>query len=469
MAQFGSIGGDLNRTSAMLSSMPVTPVASPRQIIAYGWCLTVLTVILIRVTVFIAGVVSVATVHSIDQVEPTNASGNSWIAFDCHFYRYNLLHGYPPGPEIPYQIAYFPFLSVVSRAFLPLCTVLFGADAAPRAALLIVANGCSLIGLCFFYAWVRSLFDARTAFISVVLLAVYPGAAFYCAGETEGPFLMFAAAALYLLQKQWLYSAALISAVATSTRPTAVCLALTVVVWTIYFSWHLPKKQLILRVLIIGFISIAGGLSYEAFLWHRYHHWDAFKQSEDKWDLQRDPIQTAKNQKLLEGVDQRWTFANTPAVNPVVANTVAANTVASSTAVANMAVTPNNSSPAESPQSHHSIRFALQHLLRASIWNRLIAVGLLVLCITAWFKPAGVPRLLLLLPSAIWLMSYLPNWGLRFSSIYRYEAGGIPLFVVLALWLSVPSRRPLLIIIAAISFTVQLYYAFLFSRGFWIG
>jgi hypothetical protein len=67
------------------------------------------------------------------------------------------------------------------------------------------------------------------------------------------------------------------------------------------------------------------------------------------------------------------------------------------------------------------------------------------------------------------MMSYLPNSGLRASSILRYESAGIPLFVVTAIWLSAPRRKPLLLAVGGLSLIVQLYYAFLFSRGFWVG
>jgi hypothetical protein len=189
-------------------------------------------------------------------------------------------------------------------------------------------------------------------------------------------------------------------------------------------------------------------MAYEAFLWHRYQHIDAFRRSEDKWDLDKDPINSSKNQELLKGVDQKWTFTG-----------------------ANGESISASASRAEAPPAprRYSLQFFLDRMLKPSAWNRAIAFGLLALIGVAFIRPAGVPRILLLLPLAIWLMSFIPNWGLRCSSIYRYETAGIPLFVVIAVWLSAPSRRPLLISLGAIAFVVQLYYAFLFSRGFWIG
>ena len=80
----------------------------------------------------------------------------------------------------------------------------------------------------------------------------------------------------------------------------------------------------------------------------------------------------------------------------------------------------------------------------------------------------GDSALLLALPLIIFMMAYLPNAGLRASSIFRYESAGVPLFMVLAVWLSIPTRKPLLISLMAFSLLVQVYYAFLYSRGLWI-
>jgi hypothetical protein len=428
------------RSDPATASLNEQSTAAP----AREWGLLLLTLVLIRAAVFLTGVLSVATVHSIDQVVPENASGTSWIAFDCHFYRYISTNGYPPGPEIPYQIAYFPFLPMAAWTLHPLCNALVGAAAAPRLALLIVANGCALVGFLFFYAWARQTLGKRIAFVSVLLLAVYPGSMFFCAGETEGPFMMFVAMALCLLQRQRFYAAAAISAIATSARPTAVCLALTVVVWTIYYSRHLPWSALVSRILLIGVISGLGGLGYESFLWSRYGRYDAFMRAEDKWDLDRDPLHTASNQRILQGVDQRWTFADGTSQSSA------------------------DQQPKAEPR-RYSLQFFEDRLLKSSAWNRVIALAILIAAIAFVIAPNGVPRLLMVLPLAIFLMSYLPNWGLRTTSIFRYETPALPLFAALAIYLSAPRRRPLLIGIVAVCFAVQLYYAFLFNRGFWVG
>jgi len=433
---------------APISSALLNERAKDRS--AYGWAVLIPTIVLLRTLVFAVGVISVHTVHSLDQIQPSDASGFPWIAFDSHFYRNILINGYPPGPTVPYQIAFFPLFPLAARTLLPMFEALVGPQTASHEALVTVSNICSIIGLCFVYAWARLLIDARTAFVSTLLLALYPSAVFFSAGLTEGLFLMFAALALYLLQKQRLYAAAAVSALASASRPTAVSLAATVVLWTIYYSWNLPKKQLVLRVLLIGMISVAGAASYQCYIWNRYQRFDAFKAAEDKWDLESDPIELPTNQRLIEGVDQVWSSPNltvTPASFDQWAKTA----------------------PAQPDPKRYSMEFFIDRLRRTSAWNRAMALVLLCVLVGAALRRTAVPKLVLVLPALIFMMSYLPNSGLRASSILRYESAGIPLFVVMAIWLSAPRRKPLLLAVGGLSLIVQLYYAFLFSRGFWVG
>jgi hypothetical protein len=435
-------------SEAFTMSQASSPLLRDRQSVgtAYGWGVLVPMIVALRLVVFAVGVISVHTVHSISQIDPSNASGVPWMAFDAHFYRYILLHGYPAGPEVPYQVAYFPLFPIASRLLLPLFQMLGAGDMSAPYTLVTFSNICSIIGLCFAYAWARNLTNARTALICVVLLALYPGAVFFCAGFTEAPFMMFVAIALCLLQKQRLYAAAAVSAVGTACRPTAISLAVLVVLWTIYYSWNLPKSQLVLRVLLIGMISIAGAASYQGYIWHRYQRFDAFKASEDKWDLDKDPIQSAKNQKMLEGVDQVWTLPGADAKSVAAASTAA-----------------------KPEPRRFSSEFFIDRLTRTSVWNRGIALALFAVLIAALSQTTAVPKLVLAVPLVIFVISYLPNWGLRASSIFRYESGSVPLFLVMAIWLSAPRRLPMLLAVGGLSLAVQLYYAFLFSRGLWIG
>ncbi|MBV8782209.1 MAG: glycosyltransferase family 39 protein, partial [Phycisphaerae bacterium] len=340
----------------------------------YGWTAAVVSILLIRAIVFLVGVWSIQTVTSPDQIDHINASGTPWIAFDGGFYLSIFLHGYPPGPAVPFHIAYFPLYPYAARLLSPL----FSASTC----LLIVSNVCSIIGLLVVYAWAKSITKVRTAFISAVLLAAYPGAAFYCADMTEGMFMMLVAIVMFLLTQQRLYTAALVCAVATACRPTAVALSVTVVVWTILNSREFPIKVQLRRVILIGMLSIMGGACYEGFLWHRYGRIDAYKVSEDKWEHLDVHIMPATDREALEKVREDW-----------ISSTLAPQLREAKPASSELFPTSHRQEPPP-----RSWKFFESKLTTSQAWNRLIIFALLLVLAGAIVKRSAVPRLLLLVP-----------------------------------------------------------------------
>jgi Gpi18-like mannosyltransferase len=410
---------------------------------------TLLAVLLIRASIYIMGLVSLAAVSSPRQIDATVASGTPWIAFDGNAYRDILLHGYGAGPKIPYQIAYFPLFPYAARAFLPICNSVFGTREGSAAAMLLFSNICSLIGFVFFYEWARLYLSGRMASIATLLLATYPGSVFFCAGLSEGPFLMLVAVALYLLGKKQFLAAAAVSALATFSRPTGIALACTVTAWTFYQSRALPTRRQLLKVALIGALSCAGAVSYQCFLWHRYQSFNAYELAENfYWDPHLTPSEITKQAISRDAFAQKGFVEYEASIgNP----------------------TASSSADVDASIPRYSVAFFANRLLKTQGWNRVIALALLVVLIAAYIRPVPIPRTLLILPLTIFLITYVPNWGLRASSMFRYESASLPLFLVMANWLSVPSRRPLLFCICTCSMGLQLYYAFLFSRGMWVG
>ena len=413
----------------------------------YGWPTVIASVFAIRTLIFFAGIWSIQSLGHFAQIDHGNASGTPWMAFDGGFYRFITVHGYPPGPTVPYHIAYFPLFPYLSRLLLPFM--------APSSALITISNLCSLIGLLLMYGWARSITNARTAYISTMLLATYPGAVFYCAGLTEGMFMMFVAITMYLLTSQRLWTAAIVCAIATACRPTAVALSATVFFWTIFNSRELPLKVQIRKAILIGMLSVVGGACYQGFMWHRYHRFDAYKIAEDKWDITAGPQRQPTDKEALREVNEEWQPAT---IVPTVVSRPGTDSPG----------TPNF--PRIQPEPpRYSMAFFASRMKTSQAWNRLITVALLIMLVGAVIKRSAVPRLLLLTPLVIFLMAYLPNFGLRASSILRYESAGVPLFVVLGWHLAKPKRQPILACVLIGSIGLELYYAYLFSRGSWVG
>ncbi|CAN5435186.1 hypothetical protein BH09PLA1_BH09PLA1_03610 [soil metagenome] len=363
-----------------------------------------------RVLIFSLGVLSVYTAAG--KLNTINATGHPWVAWDGDHYLTLTNLGYAPSMDHERfsLIAFFPALPLVAR---PLTAFMHAATA-----LVLIANVCALIGFVFLYSWAKQIAGQRIAMLCVLIMSTYPGAVFFSAGLTEGPFFMLVAMALWMLQREKYWGAAIVAAVATATRPTGVALALLVPLH--YFIYHpqLPFVKRAAMFLVLGFVSALGGMSYQAFIWQRYKAPDAYFQAQHEWEV-------GDKEKILheasEGVHR------------------------------------------------YSLRFFLERAGRPQGWNRVMGLMLVVIIVVGLFKPDPIPRVFFLVPLLIFLMTYLPNNGLRASSIIRYETAGIPIFLLAAVWLAQLERRAVVLVILGTQLLIQCYYAVQFSRGYWVG
>lgn len=400
------------RSLSMSESLPLrypdSPADGPNGLVpTMGWTTA------LRALIFLIGVLSVWTAAG--RIDTDVASGRPWLAWDGEHYLNILRWGYTARREdyYFYLIAFFPLFPAMAK---PL-TLFFS----PVTALVIVANVCSLVGFGFFYSWLKSISNARTAFIGTLLVATYPGAVFYSAALTEGPFFMLVAMTLWLLQKDRFYAAAIISALSTLTRPTGVALAMMVTIYAFVRSTDLPMKRRLMFAALIGVISISGAIGYQMFLWHRYKAFDAYFQAQAYWERAENEMQQQ---------------VQTAHIGP----------------------------------ERYSVAFFLDRLHRPAGWNRMVALLFVSAMLVGFWKPGRIPRTFLLLPLLIFLMTAIPNHGLRLSSVVRYETGGLPVFALIAVWLSLSERRrPVLLAVLGLGAAIQVYYAVLFSRGVWVG
>jgi hypothetical protein len=277
------------------------------------------------------------------------------------------------------------------------------------------------VGFCFFYLWVRDVTgSAGAATIASLILATYPGAVFFSAGLTEAPFFLLVSITLWLVHKKRLYWAALVCGVATATRPTGAALAVTVTAYAMFVHFKgVPIAPRLAKTALVGLLSVSGGLAYEAFLWQRYNSPTTYLHAQDYWERAE---AEAHVQQAIDGGPKRY-----------------------------------------------SLPWWIDRAQRPQAWNRGIALVLLALMVYGLCKPHGIPRILFALPLIIFLMTYVPNNGLRASSIYRYETAGLPVFALVAVWFSRPERRAALLSLLGAQLAVQIYYAVQFSRGVWVG
>ena len=347
-------------------------------------------------------------------------------------------------------IAYFPAWPIASHLAAKILPI--------DAAMVTLSNLCTIVGFVFLFDWSRRLAGARVAAACVLLAATFPGAVSFAAGATEGPFFMLAAICLWLLERDSFYPAAIVACIGTATRPTGVALAMLVPFYYWLRRRHLPVSRRMANFFLLGAISVSGAVGYETFMWHRYKTPTAYFEAQKHWTvLDQNRIKS----EAAAGIDR------------------------------------------------HSLAFYRQHLGSPQVWNRGIALLILVITIAGFYDPRGLPRVIYLFPLVIFLMTSLPGHGLRISSLTRYESAAAPLFYLVAMWFcgvrasssggEIPRDRDGLLDVAGsrfepdelaadrgrstsfagfnlglvalllLQFAVQIYYAWLFPRQIWVG
>lgn len=393
------------------------------------------------------------------------------MRWDAGHYAYILEHGYPrengqlPGPPASDAIAFFPLYPLLAW---PLTRFM-----SSHAALVVLAHAASLLAMVFLYLWSRRRHGPRVAFWCVVLLSVYPAGMFFSAGYADGLLVLWVALALWLLDKDRVWGAAAVSALATATRPTGLCLAAIVVLWGItrgprppwprrnagrhsqsnehqHVSWPTLTNRIqgncgwtywLFRTTAIGLISVAGLIAFQLYLWHYYGRPDAFVAVQDTWQ----PGSSAP-QPLLELVT----------LKPLV-------------------------QPAFKPFKYtvrglyHLVRLhtgqagdQFRRLLDPTTWNPLLNLTLVVAAVVGLLRPGPIPRILFLLPILVFVEAWLPDpyRGSRMIGIARYQLIALPAFLLLAGWLALPRRAFLRYGVCAALLVLQCIYIAVFANWY---
>lgn len=379
----------------------------------------------LRAIIFVLGVISV-TYAPAGMFPSSMASGAPWVAFDGIHYLEIARHGYPRGEGFA-LIAFFPLLPMAARAL--------GALMPMAAAIVVFCNLCSLAGSAVFYVWCEKLAGRRTAFFSTLFLNCFTGAVFLNAALTEGPFLLLVAGVLLLMQQRQFWWAAGVCALASLTRPTAMAVAGVLVIYA-FMQWRsTPVARRAVLCILLGLFAYSGALSYQAWLGTVYGDWKIYAKAQATWETGADQIKAKASEEA---------------------------------AAAEMAALKGQVT-APAPPKRFSAAFFMDRLLKPQAWNYALAAGLLLLTLLGLWKGFGAPRVLFLLPLAIWLLGALPGRGLRISSLHRYEMGGLPLFLLVGALLVRCRWSWARWIVLSLFFGVQMYYAWLFQRGVWVG
>ncbi|MBL8877959.1 MAG: glycosyltransferase family 39 protein [Phycisphaerales bacterium] len=305
------------------------------------------------------------------------------IRWDAGHYRYILMFGYPPQPSD--TTAFFPAYPLVTW---PLAKL----TGRPDLSLVIVSHVCGAGAIAFFYLWARRRADADLALRAVALVCSYPPAMFFSTGYSEGLFLLCVAAALYFLEREWFWRAALTSALATGTRPTGIVIAAIVMLYFLTSHRAIAWPRRLTRAAALGFASLAGILAHEAFLWRYYGRADAYFAAQESWKPKERPDYW-RRVVTLKPVLQ-------PALEPI----------------------------------KGLARADFAALKNPATWNQFWNVSLLTIAICGLVGPGRWPRVPFLIPILMFLMGYLadPAGGARLVGIARYQLAALPCFAWLA-------------------------------------
>lgn len=176
----------------------------------------------------------------------------SWGNFDGVHYVTIAKQGYA---TVQYIQAFFPLLPYALMR--PLFLLL---QINPLVSGLILTNIFAFTAIASFYHFTKTFFDAKTAWLTVLVLLAFPTSLFLGALYTEGLFLTLVfGCLLFAHQKKWL-AATLLAALASSTRIVGIFLipALLIELW--------PEKSVKkIAVILLGSLGLIGYMVYLKF------------------------------------------------------------------------------------------------------------------------------------------------------------------------------------------------------------
>lgn len=193
---------------------------------------------------------------------PRNWLTRAWVHWDAVWYALIAKDGYwyVPGQQSP--VAYFPLYPLTVRGLMAL-----GVNRYLGAILLTMASGC--LGLWLFHLWSTRLVGERTALRATILFALYPFA-FYLFGVmySSAFYLCLAVAAFYALERDRLWTATLLGALACATRPIAPALVLGMVARRIELRLRSGEKVEVND--IVPALAGTGAAAFMLFQWVRF-------------------------------------------------------------------------------------------------------------------------------------------------------------------------------------------------------
>lgn len=238
-----------------------------RQVnLAYGWMAPPLAIALaVRVVVFFFGSLGAKLLV----VEPFPGALLAWMQKDALWYTSIARIGYWYLPTDASSVNFFP-LYPAAIWLVQHVTGLVYHDQAQSYLLagMIVSWACFLAAAVALYRLVWDRFGQTTAYLAVLLIAVFPFSFFYGAAYTEAPFLLLAALAFLGIERGNWWLAGICSLLAGALRPTGVFIGAAVIV-AYGLDWLRTRHRVRWDVFALALTPL-GTLAYFAYCWARW-------------------------------------------------------------------------------------------------------------------------------------------------------------------------------------------------------
>lgn len=221
--------------------------------------------------------------------------------WDISWYANIIQYGYhaDPNDAVEHNVVYFPLYPA-------LCWLVLRVLPVPIwVAMLFVSAGATLIMLVLLHRLLTAYYSSFLASACVLLLAFSPFSTFLYAGYTEAVYICLTVAFFYFLTKSSYGMAALISGLASATRPYGCLLALVLIFETarLYyrehgFKWSSTSRYL--PALLWLPFCFSGLIAYTLYLGYRFHDPLMFSHGLKAWVVMEGKI------RILDAVTFRY-------------------------------------------------------------------------------------------------------------------------------------------------------------------
>lgn len=232
----------------------------------YGWMASPLAIALaVRVAVFFFGSLSAKLIESV----PFPGVLLAWMRKDAIWYT-NIAHfGYYYIPTDKSSVNFFPLYPAAIWLVQHVTGLVYHDQAqAYLLAGMIVSWTCFFAAAVALYRLVWDRLGQPTAYLAVLLIAVFPFSLFYGAAYTESPFLLLAVLAFLGIERENWWLAGICSLLAGAVRPTGVFIGAAVIA-AYGLDWLRTRHRLRWNVLALALTPL-GTLGYFAYCWVRW-------------------------------------------------------------------------------------------------------------------------------------------------------------------------------------------------------